>query len=421
MLDLKFIRENPDLVKAGIAKKNDKSDIDAILDLDRQRRDVLKQVEDLRAERNRVSAEVGQRKKAGEPAEDIIARMRRVGDQISELDEKLREIDQKLHTALSWIPNIPHESAPVGSDENANVVHREWGEKPNPDFKVLPHWEIGEKLGILDLPTAATVTGSGFYVLKGMGARLQRALINYMLDRHAEDGFKECVTPYLVTSNAMFGTGQLPKMAEDMYFLEKDDLYLIPTGEVPLTNFYRDQILSYQQLPIYLVGHTPCFRREAGAAGKDTRGMIRVHQFDKVELVKIVHPDTSYDELESLVQQAEKVLQGLELPYRVCELATGDLTFASTKCYDIELWAAGVEKYLEVSSISCFEEFQARRMNCRFRDEDKAVRFPHTLNGSGVALARLIAAILENYQNADGTITVPEVLHPYLGGVKTIG
>lgn len=421
MLDLKFIRENPQLVKAGIAKKNDDSDIDKILALDRRRRDVINKVEQLRAERNRVSAQIAQKKKAGEPADEAIAEMRKVGEEIAEMDKTLREVDEQLNTALSWVPNIPHESAPVGVDESANVVVREWGKIPEADFKVLPHWEIGDKLGILDLPAAAKVAGSGFYVLKGMGAHLQRALINYMLDLHTADGFTEHATPYIVTADTMFGTGQLPKLDYDMYRIEKDNMYLIPTGEVPLTNLFKQEILSYRQLPIYMVGHTPCFRREAGAAGKETRGMIRVHQFDKVELVKIVHPESSYQELESLVVQAEKVLQGLQLPYRVSELATGDLTFASAKCYDIELWSAGVEKYLEVSSISNFEDFQARRMNCRFRDEDKTVKFPHTLNGSGVALPRLMAAILENYQNSDGTVTVPEVLRLYLKGAKTIG
>ncbi len=421
MLDLKFIRENPDRVKAGISKKNDRTDIDAILDLDCHRREILSQVERLRAERNRVSSEIAERKKAGESAADAIAAMRDVGDKIAHLEQDLRQVEDRLQGALAWVPNLPHESVPVGADESHNVVRREWGELPRRDFKVLPHWEIGERLDVLDLSAAARVSGSGFYVLKGMGARLQRALINYMLDVHTADGFKECLAPYVVTGEAMFGTGQLPKLDDDMYRVEKDDMYLIPTGEVPLTNLYRHQMLSYQQLPIYLVGHTACFRREAGAAGKDTRGMLRVHQFDKVELVKIVRPETSYDELESLLGQAEKVIQGLELPYRVCELATGDLTFASTKCYDIELWAAGVETYLEVSSVSNFEDFQARRMNCRFRDRDKTVKHPHTLNGSGVALARLMAAILENYQNADGTIAVPRVLRPYAGNISSIG
>ncbi len=421
MLDLKFIRENPQLVKNGIAKKNDDSDIDRIISLDSRRREIIGQVEQLKATRNRVSAQIAQKKKAGEAADDAIAEMRKVGDEIAALDRTFKDIEQQLQTALSWVPNIPHESVPVGTDESANVVIREWGKIPKLGFEALPHWEIGNKLGILDLSAAAKIAGSGFYVLKGMGARLQRALINYMLDLHTADGFTEYHTPYIVTADTMFGTGQLPKLEDDMYRVEKDNMYLIPTGEVPLTNLFKQEILSYQQLPIYMVGDTSCFRREAGAAGKDTRGMMRVHQFDKVELVKIVRPESSYEELESLVAQAEKVLQGLKLPYRISELATGDLTFASSKCYDIELWAAGVEKYLEVSSVSNFEDFQARRMNCRFRDEDKTVKFPHTLNGSGVALARLIAAILENYQNTDGTVTIPAVLRSYLGGAETIG
>jgi seryl-tRNA synthetase len=301
------------------------------------------------------------------------------------------------------------------------VVGREWGEIPKPDFEVQPHWEIGAKLGILDLEGSARVSGSGFYVLKGLGARLQRALINYMLDLHTADGFVELLVPHLVTADTMFGTGQLPKLGPDMYHCEEDDLWLIPTAEVPVTNLFKQQILDHTQLPLYLVAHTPCYRREAGAAGKDTRGMIRVHQFNKVELVKIVRPENSYDELESLVAQAEKVLQGLRLPYRVSLLSTGDLSFAAAKCYDLELWSAGVERYLEISSVSNFEDFQARRMKCRFRDADRKVHYPHTLNGSGLALARLVPAILENYQNPDGTITIPEVLRPYMNGLEKIG
>jgi seryl-tRNA synthetase len=423
MLDLKFIRDNPEVVKAGLAKKNDHTDIDKILGLDVKRREIISRVEALKAERNRASAEIAKKKQAKEPADEAIAAMRRVGDEIAALDSRLRELETELEGLLKWVPNLPHVSVPVGADSSANVVVREWGAIPQPDFKVLPHWEIGEKLGILDLAAAAKISGSGFYVLKGMGARLQRALINYMLDLHVADGFTEIVSPYLVNADTMFGTGQLPKLEEDMYRTTEEEnfLYLIPTAEVPLTNIYKQEIIDYKMLPVYMVGYTACFRREAGAAGKDTRGMIRVHQFDKVEMVKIVHPDRSYDELESLVAQAEKVLQGLKIPYRVCTLASGDLSFAAAKCYDLELWAAGVGKYLEISSVSNFEDFQARRMKCRFRDADKNVRFPHTLNGSGTALARLIPAIFENYQNADGTITIPEVLRPYMGGAERMG
>ena len=421
MLDLKFIRENRELVKAGIAKKFDSSDIDRILLYDEQRREIIRNVEALKAQRNQVSAEIAKKKKAGERADDAIEAMREVGQQISELDNKLRQIETDLHNALIWVPNIPHESVPVGADESANVLVREWGEMPEFDFKVLPHWEIGEKLGILDIPAATKISGSGFYLLKGQGALLQRALINYMLDTHTSDGFVEVAAPFVVTADSMFGTGQLPKLEDDMYRTTEDNMYLIPTGEVPLTNVYKQQILDYKQLPIYMVGYTPCFRREAGAAGQDTRGMIRVHQFDKVEIVKIVSPETSYDELESLLIQAEKIIQGLKIPYRVCTLASGDLSFAAAKCYDIELWSAGVEKYLEISSVSNFEDFQARRMKCRVRDSRKKVIYPHTLNGSGVALARLIPAILENNQNADGTVTTPEVLRPYMGGLEKLG
>ncbi|UCG63103.1 MAG: serine--tRNA ligase [Candidatus Zixiibacteriota bacterium] len=421
MLDMKFIRENPDLVKAGLAKKYDNADIDQLLALDEQRREIIRNVENLKAERNKASAEIAQSKKTGKPADKAIENMRKVGDEIAGLDNNLREMEQKIHDQLIWIPNLPHDSVPVGEDESAAVEIRSWGEIPKPDFEVQPHWEIGEKLGVLDLPAAARISGSGFYLLKRLGARLQRALINYMLDVHIADGYEEIAPPFIVNEQAMFGTGQIPKMAEDMYRTENDNMYLIPTGEVPVTNLYRDEILSYKDLPMNMVCYTPCFRREAGAAGKDTRGMIRVHQFDKVELVSIVRPEVSYDQLETLTAQAEKILQGLEIPYRVCALATGDLSFAAAKCYDIELWAAGVQKYLEISSISNFEDFQARRMNCRFRDEDKKVRFPHTLNGSGVALARLIPAVLENYQNPDGSVTIPKVLRRYMGGVEKIG
>jgi seryl-tRNA synthetase len=420
MLDLKFIRENPDLVKAGIAMKNDRSDIDAVIKLDQDRREIIGQVEQLKAERNAASAEVAKKKKAGESADDLIEKMRAVGDKIAEYDTRLRTVEDALNGALSWIPNIPHDSVPVGPDASANKVVREWGEIPKPAFKVLPHWEIGARLNILDLDAAARISGSGFYLLRGKGALLQRALINYMLDTHTADGFVETIAPYLVNASTMYGTGQLPKFAEDMYKTEGDNMYLIPTAEVPLTNMFKDQTLSDTQLPMYIVGHSPCFRREAGSAGKDTRGMIRVHQFDKVELVKITHPDKSYEELETLVRQAEKILQGLKIPYRVVLLSSGDMTFASSKTYDLELWAAGVDSWLEISSISNFGDFQARRMNARFRDAEKKIRYVHTLNGSGVALARLIPAILENYQNADGSVTVPEALRPYMKGLDRI-
>lgn len=421
MLDIKFIRENPDLVKTAVVNKNEKADIDHILTLDQRRREIIGEVESLKAARNRATGEIAHKKKAGERADDAIAQMKEVSLKIGQLDEQLRQVEADLHTAMSWVPNIPHQSVPVGKDESANQVVREWGTIPKPTFKVLPHWEIGAKLGILDIEAATRVSGAGFYILKGLGSRLERALVNFMLDMHTTDGYTEVSVPHLVTEDTMFGTGQLPKLDDDMYRERNDGPYLIPTAEVPITNMFKGQILDHADLPIYLVGHTPCYRREAGSAGKDTRGMIRVHQFSKVEMVKIVRPETGYDELESLVAQAEKVLQGLELPYRVSALATGDLSFAAAKCYDLELWAAGVERYLEISSVSIFEDFQARRMNCRYRDEDRTVKFPYTLNGSGLALARLIPAILENYQNEDGTVTIPKRLVPYMGGIGKIG
>jgi seryl-tRNA synthetase len=421
MLDMKLIRENPDKVKTGAANKNEKCDIDEILRLDERRREIIRSVEKLKAERNTASAEIARKKKAGENADDAIAATRRLGDEIGQQDNDLREIEAELKKHLDWVPNLPHESAPVGQDESANVFIREWGSKPEFGFKPKPHWEIGEKLGILDLPAAAAISGSGFYVLKGQGARLQRALVAFMMDMHAADGYTEISAPNIVNSDTMFGTGQLPKLGDDMYYVESDDFWLIPTAEVSVTNLYRKKIIAEEELPINLVAHSPCFRREAGAAGKDTRGMLRVHQFDKVEMVKIVHPGNSYDELETLTAQAEKVLQALNLHYKVVSLATGDLSFASAKTYDLELWAAGVDKYLEISSISNFEDFQARRMNLRFRNAEKKTEFPHTLNGSGLALARLIAAVLEDYQNEDGTVTVPPALVPYMGGVERIG
>lgn len=420
MLDIKFIRENPQVVKEGIAKKYNNIDIDKVIQLDNQRREIIREVEKLKAKRNQVSGEIAKKKRAGESAEDDILAMRQTGEKIAAEDEQLKNVENELNELLKWIPNLPHESVPVGKDESANIVVRQWGEITQKDFKVLPHWEIGKKLGILDLEAAAKLSGSGFYLLKGLGARLERALINYMLDIHTKEGFVEIAAPFIVTENTMFGTGQLPKMAEDMYKTENDNMYLIPTAEVSITNTYKQQIIDYKELPIYMVGYSPCFRREAGAAGKDTRGMIRVHQFDKVEMVKIVRPEDSYNELETLVQEAEKIIQNLNIPYRVVTLASGDLSFAAAKCYDLEIWSAGLEKYLEISSVSNFEDFQARRMNCRFRGEDKKIRYPHTLNGSGVALARLVPAILENYQNEDGTVTIPEVLRPYMDNLERI-
>lgn len=420
MLDLKFIRENPELVKQAVINKNESADIGKILELDEKRRDVIGEVEKLKALRNTVSEQIAAKKRNKEDAAGDIARMKEVGQEIAALDNDLRSVMEALDYHMLRVPNVPHESVPIGPDEDSNVTVSEWGEINKFSFKPLPHWELGEKLDLLDLPAATKIVGSGFYVLKGAGARLQRALISFMLDTHTADGFTEIAPPFIANAESMTGTGQLPKLADDMYQLKDENFYLIPTGEVPVTNLHRDEILTEEQLPLYYACYTPCFRREAGAAGKDTRGTLRVHQFDKVEMVKIVHPDRSAEEHETLLKQAEKILRLLKIPYRVRLLATGDLSFAAAKCYDIEIWAAGVEKYLEISSVSNFMDFQARRMNTRFRNKDKKVQFVHTLNGSGVALARLVPAILENYQTEYGSIVVPEALRPYMGGLAEI-
>jgi seryl-tRNA synthetase len=338
------------------------------------------------------------------------------------LENSLKEVDEKIKDLLLRVPNIPHASVPVGFDENSNIVIRSWGELPEFSFEPKPHWEIGELLGILDLARGAKLSGSGFYTLKGKGALLERGLINFMLDLHTKKhSYQEIWSPFVVSRACMIGTGQLPKLEEDMYLCEKDDLFLIPTAEVPVTNLHRDEILKSEELPIYYVAYTPCFRREAGSYGKDTRGILRVHQFDKVELVKLVKPEESYAELEKLVLDAEEVLQLLKIPYRVRLLCTGDLSFAAAKCYDIEAWAPGVKKYLEVSSCSNYEAFQARRIGIKFKPDPKSKpEYIHTLNGSGVALARTVVAILENFQTEKGTVILPEVLKPYLGGVEEI-
>lgn len=423
MLDLKFIRENLEKVKEGVANKNVAVDFDALLELDRRRREILTELESLRSERNTVSAEIAQLKKAKEDASAKIAAMKEVGQKIGGLEGEIRDTEERLNAMLLAIPNLPHESVPIGKDESANIEIRQWGEKPKFDFTPAPHWELGEQHGLFDLPRAAKLSGSGFILYTGLGARLSRALIQFMLDFHQEHhGYTEVSPPFMVNTETMTGTGQLPKMAEDMYQLADETLYLIPTAEVPVTNIYSGEILAAEDLPKLMVAYTPCFRREAGAHGKDTRGLIRVHQFDKVEMVRIVEPEHSYDELEIITQHAEAILQALKLPYRVCSLASGDLSFAAAKCHDLEVWAAGVDKYLEVSSCSNFEDFQARRMNLRYRPAagEKPV-YPHTLNGSGLALPRTIIAILENYQTAEGKIVVPEVLRPYMGGLELIG
>ncbi len=421
MLEPRFIRENADAVRKAVASKGEKADIAAILALDEKRRAYLGDIEKWRAERNDVSRKIGEMKKHGEDAEALMVRMRDVGSDIKQGEAGLRKIEEELNEHLLWVPNIPAPDVPLGADESDNVEVRRWGTPREFDFQPRPHWEIATDLGLVDFTRAAKMAGAGFALFTGLGARLERALISFMLDLHTtKHGYTEILPPYLANRECMLGTGQLPKLEEDMYNTEQDDFFLIPTAEVPVTNFYRGEILSAYDLPKYLTAYTACFRREAGSYGKDTRGLIRVHQFDKVEMVKFVEPETSYDELEKLVANAEAVLQALGLSYRVVELCTGELSFAAAKCYDLEVWAPGAERWFEVSSCSNFEAFQARRANIRYRGKDGKPRFVHTLNGSGLALPRTVIAILETYQNADGSLSVPEVLRGYLGGLETI-
>ncbi len=421
MLDIKLFRENPDTVREGLKKRGkDTAVVDEVLQIDKERRAILTEVESLKGKRNKVSKEIGAAKKRGEDTSAIQESVRALGEEISALDKKNAEISEKLNTLLLSIPNIPHETTPVGLDETANQVVRQHGNKSEFSFKPLTHIEIGEKLGLFDFARAARMTGAGFPLYKGIGARLERALIQFMLDLHTtEHGYTEISPPFLCNADAMTGTGQLPKMAEDMYRLAEDNLYLIPTAEVPVTNLYRQEIIE-EKLPIYLTAYTPCFRREAGAAGKMTRGLLRVHQFDKVEMVKFVEPETSDNELETLMADAEDVLQRLGLCYRVLSLCSGDISFAASKCYDLELWAPGQQAWLEVSSCSNFRDFQARRAGIRYRDENGKVNFVHTLNGSGVALPRLVVAILENGQQEDGSVVLPEAIIPYMGGIDVL-
>ncbi len=422
MLDIKRIREDADAVRAGIQSRGaDASGLDRVLELDRRRRGLLTEVEQMKAKRNASSKQIGALKRQGEDTTDLQAAMREVGERIAALDESVRDIETQLREVVLAIPNVPCPTTPVGTDETANRPVREWGVKRTFDFTPKTHTELGEQLGIIDFQRATRMAAPGFPVLVGLGSRLQRALIQFMLDLHVQEhGYKEIWPPVLVNSKAMTGTGQLPKMAEDMYHVPSDDLWLIPTAEVPVTNYLMQEIIK-EPLPVYLTAYSACFRREAGAAGKETRGMIRVHQFDKVEMVKFVEPATSYDELESLLANAEDVLQRLGLHYRILELCTGDISFAAAKCYDIELWAPGQQDWLEVSSCSNFEDFQARRAGIRYKDADGKTRFVHTLNGSGVALPRLMVAIIENGQQADGSIVLPEAIVPYMGGVERIG
>jgi seryl-tRNA synthetase len=432
MLDLKFIRENFAKVEEGARRKNAKIDLAPFPVLDEKRREFLKQAEELKALRNRVSEEIGQAKKQGAEAAAKIAEMKETGERIKALDDALKTVEDQLHQLQIRIPNLPHDSVPAGKSAEENVVVKNWGEIPRFEFAPKPHWDLNEKLGMIDFAGGAKVAGSFFVNFKGKGAKLARALINFMLDLHIEKhGYTEVFPPVLVNRQAMFGTGQIPKLEEDMYRIEADDLFLIPTAEVPVTNLLANETLRGEELPIYYTAYTLCFRREAGAYGKDTKGLMRLHQFDKVEMVKFTKPETSYEEHEKLLQNAEEVLQLLGLPYRVLLLCSGDLSFAAAKCYDLEVWAPGVKKWLEVSSCSNFEDFQARRANIRFRpegggkprsspkDSNKDSRgkleYVHTLNASGLALPRTIIGIMENYQTDEGTVVVPEALRKYVG------
>ena len=415
MLDIKFIRSNPDEVVAAMKKRGMDLDLSEFLALDENRRKVLSEVEQLKSKRNSVSKEIGIMKKNGENADDLVKEMGEVGEKIKELDEQVKTIDTRLKEIILTIPNIPHESLPVGGESDYRV-ERTWGEPTKFDFEAKAHWDIGENLGILDFERATKVTGARFTFYRGLGARLERALISFMLDTHTgENGYEELIPPYMANKDSMTGTGQLPKFAEDMFKLEGLDYYLISTAEVPVTNYYRDEILDEKSLPIKHCAFSPCFRSEAGSYGRDTRGIIRQHQFHKVELVKFAHPDNSFEELEKLTNDAEKILQRLGLPYRVITLATGDIGFSSAKTYDIEVWLPSFNTYREISSCSNFMDFQARRANIRYRDKQGKVQFVHTLNGSGLAVGRTVAAILENYQQADGSVVVPEVLRPFMG------
>lgn len=417
MLDLKFVRENLDKVAEAMKNRHTEVDLDAFRKLDQERRDLLQEVEADKSMRNSVSAEISKMKKNGEDASEKILSMRTLGDKIAETDKKLKEVEQGLRDIMLTIPNMPDASVPVGKDDTENPEVRKWGEPTHFDFEPKAHWDLGEDLGILDSNRAAKVSGGRFYYYLGLGARLERAVYNFMLDQHTQkDGYTEVIPPYIVNRETMTGTGQLPKFHEDMYRLEGMEMYLIPTAEVPLTNYYRDEIIDGAKLPIYLTAFTPCFRAEAGSAGRDTRGLIRQHQFHKVEMVKFTKPEDSFDELEKLTHNAEGILQALGLPYHVVCLCTGDLGFSATKCYDIEVWFPAQNKYREISSCSNCVDFQARRANIRFRRDSKSKpEFVHTLNGSGLAVGRTVAAILENYQQADGSIVVPEVLRPYMG------
>lgn len=422
MLDLRFIRANLDAVKQMLKNRRNDLDISVFESIDRRRREILPVLESLRHRRNKVSEEIAQMKKKREDASGLIGEMKKVSVEIKEMEADLSQVDEDLKPFLMVIPNIPHESVPVGEASEDNPVVRSWGAIPEMDFDALPHWDIGERLGILDFATASKLAGSRFALYRGAGALLERSLISFMLDIHTrEHGYTEVLPPFMVNSASMTGTGQLPKFKEDLFKIEGWDLFLIPTAEVPVTNIHRDEVLAEESLPICYVSYTPCFRSEAGSYGKDTRGLIRQHQFNKVELVKFCKPEESYQELEKLTQDAEMILQRLELPYRVVSLCTGDLGFASAKTYDLEVWLPGQKLYREISSCSNFEDFQARRAVIRFKRKGAGgTELVHTLNGSGLAVGRTLVAVLENYQQKDGTVLIPRVLQSYMGGIEFI-
>ena len=423
MLDLKFIRENLEVVKNKLSQRNLEINLDHVIEIDQRRREIIQEVETLRNERNMVSEIIAAAKKEKKDVSAEISRMKEVSQKIKEVDTKREEIEATLRDLLLRIPNIPDETVKEGKDPSDNVEVKRWGEPPQFDFDPKPHWEIGEKLGILDFERGAKITGARFTLLKGAGALMERALINFMLDLHTrEHKYQEVFPPILVNRTSMTGTGQLPKFEEDLFRLVDPEYFLIPTAEVPVTNIHQEEIIEGENLPLYYTAYTPCFRKEAGAYGKDTRGIIRQHQFNKVELVKFTIPDTSYQELEALLNNAEEVLKRLKLHYRVVSLCTGDLGFSAAKTYDIEVWLPSQKDYKEISSCSNFTDFQARRANIRYRPEPKAKpQFVHTLNGSGLAIGRTSVAIMENYQQKDGSVLVPEVLRPYMGGMTRIG
>ena len=422
MHDLKFLRQHRDKVEAGIALKGTQVDLERFYQIEERRLAVLHETEQLKARRNGASEEIAQLKKAGQDASAQIAAMRELGDRVKELDAELRRLEEESVALAAWIPNLPHASVPPGSDATQNQLVRTWGEKPKFAFDPKPHWDLATDLGLLDFERAAKISGSGFLLFTGMGAKLERALINFMLDFHvAHHGYREVSPPHVVRRAALFGTGQLPKLEGDMYHIGEDDLFLNPTAEVPVTNIYREEILEAGDVPMSMTAYCASYRREAGAAGRDTRGMVRVHQFDKVELVKIVPPETSYQEHEKLAREVSDIFEALELPYRVMLLCSGDMSFAAAKCYDFEVWAPGQGAWLECSSCSNFEDFQSRRMGMRWRREaGSKVEHPHTLNASGVALPRTFATLLENHQQADGSVMIPKALRPYLAGLERL-